>query len=1064
MLSRKHIAYSLLIGTTVIVALLLALPYFISSESLRAKLLATIQEQTGGQVYYQQAELSLLPRLSITINQVEIDFADQVQGRVASIQVCPDFWPLLTGQIRLGRLVLDSPEIDLNLPQADSDEDQQATTVPLEGLKSQLDQSLESLTSFAPDLTLLIENGSLALRKGNTAFSTIKGLSLKLSLKVAATNSAQVDLKSSTSALTLHHNGQDVIIQGLTMDAGARRVGDKLSLSLGKLSLAQPALQINGTADVTSTSSTFSIDLNGTGIDVDATRAIALTLAGDTTPVQEIFDYLRGGTIPQISFHTQGETVSELGDLKNILLKGHLQSGSVSIPTIKLDLAEVTGDVVLSEGILHATDVTTRLQDSIGHDGTLKVSLTEDNDLFQMELMLSADLAQAQKIVQQIVDNPDLSQEMNKVTKLKGHSTGKLILGDSLTDIKVRIESSELNLTAEYQGLLFPLNITSGQFAFTEGHLGLRGLTGSVGKSEFSEVVCDLSGEETLHLDLSSGQFGLVLDELYPWVSSLDSIKNSLREIKQLTGHLDLSSLSIKGDVGKPEQLQIAATGAFRNINIATPHFPETISLSEGDFTLGSERLTIQRLKARSLDADISVSGTLLGLTQGLDSVELALDGKLGQKTMAWVKDTLEMPETYSLRTPMTFSATTVTWKADATTTFKGKVSIDKGPNLTLDISHNPESLQINRLNIKDRHSDAEVSFGHKPEGFSLKFAGNLQHETLEALFVDLPFGEGQLEGDFNVLSAVSEKGLPVAKGHLTGKNLSIPISLEDSISIKKISLVAEGAKVNAEAAELTWQGFTWNPVNTTINFLHDKIDINLSTAKLCGIDTSGILSIGKELALDLTLEGNELDVSTSFTCLTEGQTKMTGLLDFSSKISAQGEAGALINTIQGPLEMNFRDGSVEQSKMLARTLALLNVTEVVKGKLPDLESSSLKYSTITLQGNFQGEKLILDTVHMDGDTLGLIGNGEIDFNQKTIDADILASPFKTVDSVVKFIPGINSLLGGTLVAIPISVSGSQANPQVQIMSASSVGSTLLDIGGRILNSPIKLIETVTPE
>ncbi len=68
------------------------------------------------------------------------------------------------------------------------------------------------------------------------------------------------------------------------------------------------------------------------------------------------------------------------------------------------------------------------------------------------------------------------------------------------------------------------------------------------------------------------------------------------------------------------------------------------------------------------------------------------------------------------------------------------------------------------------------------------------------------------------------------------------------------------------------------------------------------------------------------------------------------------------------------------------------------------------------------------------------------------------------VDSVVKFIPGINYLLGGTLVAIPISVSGSQADPQVQIMSASSVGSTLLDMGGRILNSPIKLIEAVTPK
>ena len=50
MLSRKYIAYSFLTATVVIVALLLALPSFINSDSLKVKAHAAIQEQTGGQV------------------------------------------------------------------------------------------------------------------------------------------------------------------------------------------------------------------------------------------------------------------------------------------------------------------------------------------------------------------------------------------------------------------------------------------------------------------------------------------------------------------------------------------------------------------------------------------------------------------------------------------------------------------------------------------------------------------------------------------------------------------------------------------------------------------------------------------------------------------------------------------------------------------------------------------------------------------------------------------------------------------------------------------------------
>ena len=303
-----------------------------------------------------------------------------------------------------------------------------------------------------------------------------------------------------------------------------------------------------------------------------------------------------------------------------------------------------------------------------------------------------------------------------------------------------------------------------------------------------------------------------------------------------------------------------------------------------------------------------------------------------------------------------------------------------------------------------------------------------------------------------------------MAKGNLEGKGLELSLPSGDKIDIDEIVLTADGTQVKADASRVAWNGFTWDPFNATINFGQDKIDVRVTETKLCGIDSSGLLTIaGKNLSLDFTLEGKGLDVTTSYSCLTEGRVKMTGTLDFSSKITAQGEAGDLVNSMQGPLEMTFTKGTIEQSKLLARTLEVLNVTEIVKGKLPDLGSTGFIYSTIILQGAFQGEKLIIEQVRMDGETLDVLGYGEVNFVQGTIDVELMAAPFKTVDTVVKYIPGINYLLAGTLVTIPVSVKGNMTDPNVMVMSPSSVGSGLLKLGERIIKSPVKLIETLIP-
>ncbi|MDH3809412.1 MAG: hypothetical protein OES29_12380, partial [Desulfuromonadales bacterium] len=863
MLSRKYIAYSFLTATVVIVALLLALPSFINSDSLKVKAHAAIQEQTGGQVDYQHAEFSLLPRLSITLSQVKVDFYDQAQGSVASVQIYPEFWPLLKGQVRLGQIVLEAPDIVLNLPAVEAKNESQASTLSLVELQSQLERGLEPLVSAAPGLTLLIKNGDLSLSKNNKPFSSVKDLALKLNLDIAKSDSELMTLESSISALTLHQNGREIIFEGLVLNGKVRRTQDSLSFSLDKLALSKPSLQINGELAVSSTSPEFSLELQGADIDVDATREAALTMAGDTTPVKEIFDYLRGGKVSQISFHSQGESASELGDLKNIVIKGQLQKGAVSIPEIKLDLTEVNGDVVISEGVLEGSKMSTRLEGSSGHDGTLKVALGEDNDLFQLELMLSADLPQAQSILKRIVEKSEFAQLVDKVTNLKGTAIGKLILGDNLTDINARVDMSDLNLTADYQGLPFPVGVSNGQLSFAEKHIEIKDLSGSFGRSAFSGFACNIDWTDVLHIDLSSGKFGLVLNELYPWLVSFDTTKEALKDVKQVTGRLNLTALTLKGAVDTTQNWQIAGAGVIHEIGIETSRFPTKVELPKGDITLDAEKLTFQNLKILGLDADLVLSGSLKGLPQALDQVELSLDGKMGKDSVAWLKDTLELAdatetpatetpateapateapateapaktEDYAVRTPLNFSGARILWQPDSTTSFKGDVSIEKGPNLTLDVDYLSKQLQVKQLTIKDQYSDAEVAFVHGLDGFNLNFAGTLHHKTLESLFIDQQFGKGQLKGDFDIKAPLTKQAVPVLKGNLEGDDLIIPLPSGGRLGVEKIVLVADSSLVKANATSLSWNDFVWDPFKATIGFDDGRINVKISEAALC--------------------------------------------------------------------------------------------------------------------------------------------------------------------------------------------------------------------------------------
>jgi hypothetical protein len=1063
---RTRLLLSITLLLILTMAAILIVPRTIGSDAIKQKIQAVVTEQTGGIVNFELMTFSYFPQPAIELLQVNLVLPEQAQVTAASLRIFPNVFSLLTGKLQLVRLEFEMPQLSLDLPESKTE----IQPFLLDSLKKHLTSAFKLLSQTSPGLKLRINNAGITIAQNKQKIFGIDGMDLQFGMSVDDSLAGKADLQAKFSELRVYvnspegKNSHQETIKNISLKCDVQRKHDRITITFDQLTAEKPSLELAGNLVLELTDTlTNKVQLSGSNIDVDAVRVTALALAGESILVKEIFDYLRGGWIPQISFTSSGDNLLELGDLNNILIEGQLQDGKVSIPKIELDLTEVAGAVVIDKGILQGTGLSARLDESTGHDGSLKIGITEDNNLFQLDLFLRADMTNVHSILQRIITHETFMAELQKISNVQGTGHGRLILGDSLDDINVTVEVNELALSADFQRVPWPIKITKGLFAFSNNQIDLGMLSGTLGQSRFTDFTSQLLWEEDLFLDISSGSFDLNMTEFYPWTRSLH---DQLEKVQQVTGQLHLSALKFKGVLDQPTEWDFTSTGTVKDLAVDTELFPETITFASGEFTANTHQLIFEKFQTTGQDAELLMTGSLKGFPRQLNWIELSLDGSMGPSSVQWLSDILEVPDNYAIHSPLGISDAKVTWQLDSTASFKGAITIEKGPAVTADIDYQPEQLQVHRLSIKDQYSDANLVFDLTEDQRNFEFRGKLQNETLQALFVDRHFSSGHLEGDFLITLPKNQLSEARAKGQLTGNNLPVLLPSGEVADIEQITLNgnAEGSQIIADITKLTWKGLIWEPVKATVYYKNDRAEIKFIEAKLCGIDSLGTVSLaGNAFSLNTTLEGKDLNVSTSYACLTQGRVKMTGSLDFFSRITATGDAGDLIEALQGPLEMTFSNGLIQQDKLLARTLEVLNVTEIVKGRLPDLNTTGLAYKNMTLQGEFDKGKLIINEFFMDGETLHLVGNGEIGLEEQTINVQLLAAPFKTIDSIVKNIPGINYLFAGNIVTIPIRITGSLTDPQVEVMAASAVSSNLFNLAERTIKAPFRLIDAIIP-
>lgn len=662
-------------------------------------------------------------------------------------------------------------------------------------------------------------------------------IDLKLAFQTEGQEILQAEIRSSIPYLTLQRGGEKLVLKGGKLKGAFRMEGNKSEVSLAEFNLEDPRVTIAGKLQIDSAAPFIRVEVEGRGIDLTSTRIAALALAGDVHLVQEIFDIVRGGKIPRVTFQTKGRSPGDLGKIENLFIRGNITEGKafiseamVGLKGLSFDLEEIKGEVMLSRGILEAKNLEARWGDKVKvKEGLLRWGLEGGNGPFHLEAMSEVDLAPIPALLKQLVKDETLLKEIEFIQEIKGQARGKWVLGETLKTVGVKVDVQEINLLTRYARFPYPLELQSAQVSYDGRKLGIKELNAKFGRSSLSGLTAELDLKAGPDLEVLCGESAILLDEIFPWLSSLEKFKGVTKDLQSLKGTVALSAMNWEGPIFDPEKWRFHITGEVEDLFVELALLPGPVSVPGAKFEITPDKFSLSDVRMHMLDASLRAGGVLHGYQRGLRRVDFTFQGDIGSKLMDWGFEQFRLPAEFRIR-PLSISQAQVAWDRNGKTAFTGNIAGKEGPRISLDMFYRPEEFTINRMLIQDEKSQAVLALALQKRELHLDFKGNVEKATLDQFLVKNEVFRGSLKGDFRAHILVDQPLRSTAQGKLRATGLDYPLPGPVPVTINDFSLDAAQNKVKFESASFTWDGHHL-ALNGDVNFSAEGILLDMEVS-----------------------------------------------------------------------------------------------------------------------------------------------------------------------------------------------------------------------------------------
>jgi hypothetical protein len=163
--------------------------------------------------------------------------------------------------------------------------------------------------------------------------------------------------------------------------------------------------------------------------------------------------------------------------------------------------------------------------------------------------------------------------------------------------------------------------------------------------------------------------------------------------------------------------------------------------------------------------------------------------------------------------------------------------------------------------------------------------------------------------------------------------------------------------------------------------------------------------------------------------------------------------------SLVGGLRLEFENGVIERFNVLSKIFSILNVSQLVKGRLPDLATKGLPYRHILANFYVRAGVATTEDFLVDSDAMRITLLGKIDLGKNLIDAKIGVHPLVTIDTILSSVPIAGYILTGEdkgFISYFYQVKGNLDDPKIEAIPFKIVEESSWGIIKRLLGTPLR--------
>jgi hypothetical protein len=338
---RRKIFYWLAVCSGIIIILMLSLnhliPRLINSELIKGEIEDIISQRVGGEVSFKSVEMTVFPLPQATLRQGNIS-TESVSGSIYSFSFYPEVLQLLRGRLVETKIIIISPDIIIDLSSLKKTEAQEPVSAEL------ITRLLSSRFFDYKGKVFVLRNGNINFLKKNDSFIELKGLDVRVYFRPKGQNEIKADLESSFIKLSAPMDDKETEVISSKLRGGVHYDQDKTSVMISEMVFDSPDFTLSGELGIDNKSKLISLSVEGKELDVKSVRETLLKIAGGAPEIHKVFQTIKEGHIPSVTFSSQAGSFAEIVREENIMVNGSLSGGEMLVPETGIHLWNVNAD------------------------------------------------------------------------------------------------------------------------------------------------------------------------------------------------------------------------------------------------------------------------------------------------------------------------------------------------------------------------------------------------------------------------------------------------------------------------------------------------------------------------------------------------------------------------------------------------------------------------------------------------------------------------------------------------------------------------------------------------